>query len=186
MAIQSYIPAHGTYKGGPEGFIYNEQSDHYICPQGNIIPFKKIFYDHRTHTKKKEYRCSSLVCKHCPIKKKCLGKSAQEKKFSVTFYRAEYERNNKRVKSKRGRKMKTLRSSTVEPVFGTLTQYMGLRKINTKGIKQANKVMHMAAIAYNLKKLLKFVTNNLKNKSEAIGRAFVNFFFDFIPSYELK
>jgi hypothetical protein len=79
--------------------------------------------------------------------------------------------------------MKTLRSSTVEPVFGTLTQYMGLRKINTKGIKQANKVMHMSAIAYNLKKLLKFVTNNLKNKSETISKGFINFFFGLIPSY---
>ncbi len=52
--------------------------------------------------------------------------------------------------------MKSKRQSTVEPVFGTLTQFMGLRKINTIGIKQANKVMHMAAIAYNLKKYLKF------------------------------
>jgi transposase len=175
IAIRSYIPAHGTYKGGPQGFSYDEQSDHYICPQGNIIPFKKIFYDHRTHTKKKEYRCSSLVCKDCPIKKKCLGKSAQEKKFSVTFYRAEYERNNTRVKSKQGRKMKTLRSATVEPVFGTLTQFMGLRKVNTIGIKQANKVMHMAAIAYNLKKLLKF----MKNNTQAMTKELVCFLFRF-------
>ena len=33
---------------------------------------------------------------------------------------------------------------------------MGLRKINTIGISQANKVMHLSAIAYNLKKYLKF------------------------------
>ncbi len=46
--------------------------------------------------------------------------------------------------------------STVEPVFGTLTQFMGLRKINTIGLGQANKVMHLSAIAYNLKKYLKF------------------------------
>jgi hypothetical protein len=53
--------------------------------------------------------------------------------------------------------MKSKRQSTVEPVWGTLTQFMGLRKINTIGIKQANKVMHLAATAYNLKKLLKFI-----------------------------
>ncbi len=52
--------------------------------------------------------------------------------------------------------MKVKRQSTVEPVFGTLTQFMGLRKINTIGIQQANKVMHLAAIAYDLKKYLKF------------------------------
>ena len=168
IGIKSYIPAHGTYKGGPKGFTYVEEKDHYICPQGNIIPFKKVFYDHRTQTKKKEYRCSSLVCKNCPIKPKCLGKSSKEKRFSVTYYRAEYERNNKRVKSKRGRKMKTLRSSTVEPVFGTLTQFMGMRKINTIGIKQANKVMQMAAMAYNLKKLLKFINKSIQAKKQGL------------------
>ena len=168
IGIKSYIPAHGTYKGGPKGFTYVEEKDHYICPQGNIIPFKKVFYDHRTQTKKKEYRCSSLICKNCPIKFKCLGKSSKEKKFSVTYYRAEYERNNKRVKSKRGRKMKTLRSSTAEPVFGTLTQFMGMRKINTIGIKQANKVMQMAAMAYNLKKLLKFINKSIHTKKQGL------------------
>jgi len=53
---------------------------------------------------------------------KCLGKSAQEKKFNDTYYRAEYEKNNKRVKSFLGKRTKTLHSSTVEPVFGSLIQ----------------------------------------------------------------
>ncbi|MFL0104582.1 transposase [Tenacibaculum maritimum] len=53
--------------------------------------------------------------------------------------------------------------STVEPVFGTLTQFMGLRKINTIGFIQTNKVMHMAAIAYNLKKYLNFIAKKVKS-----------------------
>ena len=40
---------------------------------------------------------------------------------------------------------------------------MGLRKVNTIGIKQANKVMQMAAIAYNIKKYLKFVQKRVKS-----------------------
>lgn len=40
---------------------------------------------------------------------------------------------------------------------------MGLRKINTIGIKQANKVMHMADMAYNLKKYLKFAQKRVKS-----------------------
>ncbi len=168
--LEGFIPPHGTYKGGPDGFIYNKEKDHYVCPQGKIIPFKKVFSDYRTQTKKKEYRSSSKMCKDCPIALQCLGKSAKEKKFSVTFYRAEYERNNKRVNSKQGRYMKGKRQSTVEPVFGTLTQYMGLRKINTIGIGQANKVMHLSAMAYNLKKYLKFITKTVKSDAKAACR----------------
>jgi len=163
QGLKSFIPPHGTYKGGPDGFMYNESEDHYVCPQGKVIPFTKEFLDSRTKTKKKEYRARKHICIGCPIRRICLGKSAQEKKFSVTYYRAEYERNITRVNSKQGRYMKGKRQSTVEPVFGTLTQFMGLRKINTIGIKQANKIMHMSAIAYNLKKYLKFTKKHVKS-----------------------
>jgi len=171
--INSYIPPHGTYKGGPEGFIYDKQADHYVCPEGKIIPFKKVFLDYRTKTKKKEYRSSSKQCKGCVLASQCLGKSAKEKKFSVTYYREEYEHNNARVNSKLGRKMKAIRQSTVEPVFGTLTQFMGLRKINTIGLSQANKVMHLSATAYNLKKYLKFTQKLVKSGVKIKGFCFL-------------
>ena len=166
--LESYIPPHGTYKGGPDGFRYQKEQDHYLCPQGNIIPFKKVFKDYRTHTLKKEYRSSSMVCKGCSIKRACLGVSAKEKKFSVTYYREEYQRNIARVNSRRGRYMKGKRQSTVEPVFGTLTQFMGLRKINTIGIGQANKVMHLSAMAYNLKKYLKFINKKVRSDAKSL------------------
>ena len=168
IGLQSYIPAHGTYKGGPDGFVYNKTQDNYTCPQGEVIPFKKVFYEKNSNTKKKEYRASTKLCKGCPIRLNCLGKTAQEKKFTVTYYREEYQRAIARVESKRGRYMKAKRQSTVEPVIGTLTQFRGLRKINTIGIKQANKVMHMSAIAYNLKKYLKFITKTAKSEAKAL------------------
>ncbi|WP_207224360.1 transposase [Ancylomarina subtilis] len=108
---------------------------------------------------------------HFNCKQKCIGKGFK-KKIGITVYVDEYERNNKRVASKLGRYMKGKRQSTVEPVFGILTQFMGLRKINTIGIQQANKVMHMSATAYNLKKLLKFVTK----KAETMANQANNYF----------
>ncbi|MDT0646509.1 transposase [Zunongwangia sp. F260] len=70
-----------------------------------------------------------------------------------------------RVKSRRGRYMKGKRQSTVEPVFGTLKEFLGLRKVNTVGIRQANKCMHLAAIAYNLKKYLKHTAKRVKSRA---------------------
>jgi hypothetical protein len=49
-----------------------------------------------------------------------------------------------------------LRSSTVEPVLGTLINYLNMRRVNTRGIDLANKHVLMAALTYNLKKYLKF------------------------------
>lgn len=168
QGITSYIPQHGTYKGGPEGFIYQKDRDSYLCPQGKEIPYKKTFYETRRGSKKKEYRASKKVCVGCPMRTTCLGKSAQEKKFTITYYREAYERNNARVNSRRGRYMKKKRMSTVEPVFGILTQFKGMRKVNTRGIEQANKCVHLAAIAYNLKKLLK-ITKQKAETGQAVG-----------------
>lgn len=61
--------------------------------------------------------------------------------------------------------MKGIRQATVEPAWGTLTQFLGLRKINTLGLKQANKVVHMAACAYNLKKLLKYSIDKIESQA---------------------
>jgi hypothetical protein len=72
-----------------------------------------------------------------------------------TIYDEQYLRAFSRQHSKRGRQMKKLRQSTVEPVFGSLTHYYGLRKIGVLGQAGAHKVMLMAAIAFNLKKYLK-------------------------------
>ncbi len=147
-----------------------------------------MFLDYRTQTKKKEYQSSSKQCKGCPLSSECLGKTAKEKRITVTYYRDEYERNNARVNSKQGRYMKAKRQSTVEPVFGTLTQFMGLRKINTIGLKQANKVMHLSAMAYNLKKYLKFIQKTAKSKAKAqeIKALLKNAFYELIFSFLSK
>jgi hypothetical protein len=52
--------------------------------------------------------------------------------------------------------MKRLRQTTVEPVFGSLIHYYGLRQIGVRGKARAHKMMLLAAIAFNLKKYLKF------------------------------
>ncbi len=111
--------------GGVYAFL---EQDHYLCPMGKIIPFEKVFLDYQTKIKKKEYRSSSKQCKNCPLAIQCLEKIAEEKKFSETYYREHYERNKTRVYNKKGKYMKRKRQSTVESVFGTLTQFMGLSK----------------------------------------------------------
>lgn len=65
-------------------------------------------------------------------------------------------------------KIKYIRSFTVEPIFGSLTQFFGMRKINTIGYKEANKVMLIAGTAYNLKKYLKFIERKSVSRAERV------------------
>lgn len=66
-----------------------------------------------------------------------------------------------RLQTLKAKRLKKLRSSTVEPVIGRLVNYLAMKRVNTRGIQQANKCMLMAAVAYNLKKLLKFKVNKV-------------------------
>jgi len=167
--ITAFIPPHGTYKGGPEGFTYHKQEDYWLCPEGKKATFRKIKVEPKNDIKKKLYFTTRRDCKGCPLRQSCIGKS-HEKKVEVTYYREEYERTIARLKTRYGRKMKGLRQSTVEPVLGTLINFMGLRKINTRGIKQAHKVMLLAATAYNLKKLLNFKPAKSRSAVMALSR----------------
>ena len=149
--IDSFIPPHGTYKGGPEGFSYHKDGDYWECPEGKRVTFRKIGYN--KGNKQKHYYTKRSDCKGCAFRTACIGKS-HEKRIAITYYREEYERAIVRTKTRLGKKMKSLRQSTVEPVFGTLMEYTGMRKMNTIGIRQANKNMLIAAVAYNLKTCL--------------------------------
>ncbi|MDO1451458.1 transposase [Rhodocytophaga aerolata] len=92
-------------------------------------------------------------CKECPFKKACCGnKRRQSLTFSV--YRHYHQRMQERVDSKEGKSMKSRRMATVEPVFGSLLNYYGMKRSNAKGKGAAHKMMLMAATAYNLQKLL--------------------------------
>ena len=62
------------------------------------------------------------------------------------------------MQTKTARRLMKQRSSTVEPVIGTLVNYLGMKKVNTRGLKQANKCLLLSVTAYNIKKLLKYTS----------------------------
>ena len=151
--ITGWIPVFGMYKPEIEGFPYNKEKDEYSCPMNKPLPFKG-FHTNKDGTILKNYYAASKDCKVCPMKSICVP-NIPCRKITRTVYDEQYFRAYSRQKSKRGKQMKKLRQSTVEPVFGSLTQYYGLRKIGVLGQAGAHKVMLMAAIAFNLKKYLK-------------------------------
>jgi hypothetical protein len=63
---------------------------------------------------------------------------------------------HQRLQTPYAKRMKKLRQATVEPLLGTLINFMGSRRIWTRGLQNANKFMIGAAIAYNLKKWLNY------------------------------
>ena len=74
------------------------------------------------------------------------------------------------MQTKKAKRLMKKRQSTVEPVIGTLVNFLGIKRVNTKGLAQANKCLTIAAVAYNLKKLLKHNTRQVITNIQALKR----------------
>jgi hypothetical protein len=89
------------------------------------VGYLEVKIEKKNAVKKKVYYTRRSDCKACPFRTECIGKS-HERKIEITYYKEEYERAIARLGSTKGRWMKKKRQSTVEPVFGTLTQFMAM------------------------------------------------------------
>lgn len=154
QGITPWIPVFGKYKPEIDGFTYDKQADCFTCPAGKPLPFKNFDSDQDGRLSKR-YSASSRDCRCCPRKPTCVPKSTK-RKITRTAYDAQYRRALARQQSRSGRRMRRLRQRTIEPVFGSLLQHYGLRRVNTRGRSSAHKTMLLTAIAFNLKKLLNY------------------------------
>jgi transposase len=172
--ITGYIPNFGQYKPSREGFTYDKQNDRYTCSRGVHLPFKKLTTTSLGY-QMKVYRSSAKDCGPCPLRSVCIGKS-DFKKIDDSIDKPLYDRMHARWQTVNREKIRQLRSSTVEPVLGTLVNYLAMRRVNTRGIKQAAKCILMSAIAYNLKKLLKWESRKIKVMAMAKAKETENAF----------
>lgn len=169
--ITPYIPLLGGALSGSEGFIYDEQNDWYICRNNKILKGSgRVVDDGRGHAVKKYFSLQS-DCKNCPVRNTCITDKAKTKKIQHSIYKAELERAKARQQTLKAKVMKRKRSSTVEPVWGTLINFTGMKRLNARGLKAANKMLLLAATVYNLKKWLRFTAPKAVVKALAIAAA---------------
>ena len=184
--INAWIPNFGQFTPEREGFFYNEKCNQYECLRGNraILPFKNTSTDKNGYTRH-IYRSSESICKNCACRVECCGERTKFKRIERSehhdLYVQMHEKLTKNVR--KAQRMRRLRSSTVEPVLGTLINFLGMKKVNTRGIAQAEKHVLMASLCYNLKKLLKFKPKKAEimaialQKSEQLAEQLFSYFF---------
>ena len=172
--INAYIPNFGQYKPEREGFIFNKEENRYECTKegGNkaILPFKKEAADSKGYTKK-IYRSSEKDCKNCPLRAECCGKVTKFKKLDDSIHKPLYDAMHEKLNKDKNytRFLTKRRSSTVEPVLGTLINHHSMKRINARGMRAANKHVLMAALSYNLKKYLKFPAQKVRSQVQILN-----------------
>jgi len=176
--ITAYIPPHASYQPERDGFTYSREEDCYICGQGKKLPFKRIKTYKDRRTAGKIYQTSAADCKNCPLKATCC-KKMNYKSLEDSVDKPHYDKAYQLLNTTKGKRRMRLRSSTVEPVWGTLLNFRRLKKVYTKGNNLAGKQVLMAAATYNLMKFMNFKTlktaaNVMKNTAADLKKTLVN------------
>jgi transposase len=167
--INAYIPLLGGALIGSEGFVYDEQRDCYICPNNKILKGSGRIVDDGKGPVRKYFSLKS-DCDVCPFRSKCISDKAKTKKVQHSYYKPLLDEAKERALSAKGQSMKRRRSATVEPVWGTLINFTGMKRINPRGLTAANKCLILAAICYNLKKWMKHIAKNSNAKLQSVSK----------------
>ena len=89
----------------------------------------------------------------------CIGEKTKFKKIDTSIYKPHYDKMHEKLQTMHAKRILKKRSSTVEPVLGTMINFLNLKRTNARGIKQATKHVLMAALVYNLKKYVGFIAH---------------------------
>ena len=146
------------YKTNPyciEDMKYDEDTDSYICANGDILNFayeKEETTEYGYKVKTKYYRNKS--CEGCPYAGKChkSKRGFRELKVSPEFLR-QRKKSLENIISKEGTKLRVNRSIQVEGVFGILKQDFGFKRFLMRGKRNIETQFFLLAFAFNVEKL---------------------------------
>ncbi len=143
-----------------EHFSYDELSDTYTCPQGEILRTNGSWYKELTSAKNiilfKQYKTPS--CKLCKARSECT-RSKTARLIHRSEYAHYYEENRKNIHEKE--QLYKRRQTIVEHPYGTIKRQWGFSYILTKkGISRASADVGFMFIAYNLRRIGNILTRD--------------------------
>ena len=154
--VDGYIPdskqaqeMNGKVKDGPyskDKFVYDEENDQFICPNGEILTRKGEY----VYKGKPQYSYYGANCGECPFREECAGKS-KKRKITSDDYEAERRRMAGKMCSEKGKEEYKKRKETVEWPFGNIKQNLKFREFHTRGIENVRMEHNLVCTAHNLR-----------------------------------
>jgi transposase len=135
-------------------WVYDEQQDELICPQGKRLRYEKT-QQYRTKkgylTDRRVYHCKE--CTGCPVRPKCTqSDSGRRMKMSLNLRRFR-QQAKQRLQSVEGERFRSQRLVEAEAVFGQVKHNRGFRRFLLRGLEKVNTEWGLVSIAHNVAKL---------------------------------
>ncbi len=151
--IRAYMPLpdfeQRTPFFGKHRFTYNAEQDHYICPNGAVLPRRKAKYTEQVIV----YQADASICNTCPLKAKCT-KSEQGRTVKRHFDESYLDLVRSYHSTEAYKKAMRKRKVWVEPLFGEGKDWHGMKRFRLRMLEKVNIEGLLIAAGQNLKRLL--------------------------------
>lgn len=129
-------------------YTYDEESDSYVCPAGNVLEYKRT-----TREGYKQYKSNGKECKECPFREQCT-KSKNHVKLIQRHFWEEYVEAAEIIRhTSFWAEVYPKRKETIERVFAENKENSTLRFTRLKGLKKNQHDALMIFACHNLKKM---------------------------------
>lgn len=146
------ISSPNTSRGQPgfrrEEFTYDAERDLFVCPTGVELRRRQM-----AEGAARQYQARGSDCRACPHFGVCT-KSKTGRSVSVPVHEELIQANRERVRTPELRPLLQIRRQRGEGPFGYFKQYGGLRRFMGRGLEYATKKTLIAAVGWNLLRLL--------------------------------
>ena len=135
----------------PENFIYDEESDTYICPMGCTL-------NYCGYLKSKgylRYSAKYSECKNCPVRSRCIGNANHGRRIERHMHEKARQYQIKNLDTSEYYRAMRLRKVWCEGNFSHQKERHNLRRTLKRGIEKITEQGLLSACALNLKRLVK-------------------------------
>jgi transposase len=147
---------------GPERFTYLSESNSYRCPAGEQLNYVGLSVRNRAHA----YIGSAKRCGSCSQKAQCT--SGRYKYLAIHIHESARQRARELANTPEFAREQRQRKK-VEALFAELKNQIGLRRLRLRRMKFVREQFFLAAAAQNIKRLVRFLSQDPSPTPTAIA-----------------
>jgi transposase len=146
-----------------DDFIIDRESSRCRCPAGHVL-WLKAKQARIGHHLFMQFQAHEHHCADCALRKRCLRNPNQPTprqinvRLGITEQRKDglIERMKRKIDSPQGRHIYSQRLGTVEPVFGHLTEAIGIKRFSLRGKKKVDGQWKLMMMLHNMLKIHRY------------------------------
>ncbi len=131
-------------------FVYDCNSDSYVCPHGQTLKFNRMKYTRSTLMR--QYCASGTTCRGCPAFGNCT-KDHRGRRLEIGPHEAQLRRHRQWMATQEAKDAYRQRMILPEPAFGILKEQQGARRFLLRGLANVRAEAILLATAFNLRSL---------------------------------